>query len=376
MSEALLSRLADALPTIEAEADRLDRHDGFPEQAFGVLRESGAMTATLPAELGGQGLAAGRLLALLRLIGAGSLAVGRLYEGHVNALRLIAVYGSATQLRRAAEDAHAGHLFGVWVTEGRAPLRLRGGVLEGEKRFASGALHVTRALVTALHDGALHDGALHDGALHDGALHDRAERMAIVPLGAGRRADPTIGGLHGMRAACTGRCDFSGIRLGEDALIGGPDDYLRQPEFSAGAWRGIAVALGGVDRLVALLCAQLRARHRADNPHQLTRIGEALIARETAAMWAARAADAAEGGTMEEGDVVAIVGLARIAAEVAALDAIRLVQRGLGLAGFLCSNPVERVMRDLATYLRQPALDETLTEAAGWFAHRAMPAAR
>ncbi|WP_428391809.1 acyl-CoA dehydrogenase family protein [Lichenicoccus sp.] len=362
MSKALLEDLAEALPAIESEADRLDREGGFPEHAFAVLRETGAMVATLPAELGGLGLAAGRLLAVLRLIGAGSLAVGRLYEGHVNALRLIAVYGSAAQLRRAAGDARAGHLFGIWVTGGNAPLRLlRDGLLEGEKRFASGALHVTRALVTALHDGA--------------------ERMAIVPLGDDRRADPTLGGLHGMRAACTGRCDFTGIRLEEEALIGGPDDYLRQPEFSAGAWRGIAVALGGVDRLVALLCEQLRARGRADDPHQLTRIGEALIARETAAMWAARAADAAEGGSMERGrmeggDIVAMVGLARIAAEVAALDVIRLVQRGLGLAGFLCDNPAERVMRDLATYLRQPAPDETLTEAAGWFSGRAMPPVR
>ena len=357
MSEALLARMAGALPAIESEADRLDRNGGFPEHAFALLREAGAMTATLPADLGGLGLAAGRLLALLRLVGMGSLAVGRLYEGHVNALRLIAVYGDAAQIRVAAEDARAGHLFGIWVTGGDAPLRLLDGLqLDGEKRFASGALHVTRALVTALHDGA--------------------ERMAIVPLGQDRAACPTLGGLHGMRAACTGRCDFTGIRLEADALIGAPDDYLRQPEFSAGAWRGIAVALGGIDRLVALLCAQLRARGRADNPHQLARIGAALIARETAAMWAARAADAAEGGAMQAGDIVAVVGLAQIAAEQAALDVIRLVQRGLGLAAFVADNPAERVMRDLATYLRQPAPDETLTEAAGWFADRPMPAAR
>ena len=48
----------------------------------------------------------------------------------------------------------------------------------------------------------------------------------------------------------------------------------------------------------------------------------------------------------------------------ASLDAIRHVQRSLGLAAFLRPSPVERVGRDLATYLRQPAPDAVLTEAA------------
>jgi hypothetical protein len=33
-------------------------------------------------------------------------------------------------------------------------------------------------------------------------------------------------------------------------------------------------------------------------------------------------------------------------------------------------NPVERICRDLGTYLRQPAPDEVLTEAAAYFARR------
>ena len=357
---SLQAKLAAGIPAIEQEADRLDRDGGFPRQAFALLREIGALTAPLPRHLGGEGLGtepdgALPLLDLLRLMGRASLAVGRLYEGHVNALKLIAVYGTEAQLQAAAEDAGNGHLFGIWVTEAAAKLRLiavgERYRLEGEKRFASGALHVTRPLVTALPEAGL-------------------DRMLIIPLGPDRRAVDTLGGVHGMRGACTGSCDFTGITVGPEALIGAPGDYLRQPEFCAGAWRGIAVALGGIDRLVSLLRGQLLARGRHENPHQLTRIGEALIAQETAAMWAARAAVAAESGTHEPGEVVAIVGLARIAAEQAGLDVIRLVQRGLGLAAFLRDNPAERVMRDLATYLRQPAPDETLTAAAEWFTSR------
>ena len=65
---------------------------------------------------------------------------------------------------------------------------------------------------------------------------------------------------------------------------------------------------------------------------------------------------------------VATVGLARIAVETACLDAMRLVQRSLGLSAFRQGNPVERICRDLSTYLRQPAPDEVLTESADWFA--------
>ncbi len=210
------------------------------------------MLAPLPRSLGGLGLgtepeAGAALLDALRLIGRGSLAVGRLYEGHVNAIRLLMQYGSAAQRQRAAADVSDGHLFGIWVTDGRHPLRLLtdavGLVLQGGKLFASGARHVTRPLITAQPETGL-------------------PRMLLVPLGADRRAVDTLGGVHGMRGACTGSCDFSGIRIGDDAIIGAPGDYLRQPEFSAGAWRGIAVALGGIDRLLDALRDQLRARDR------------------------------------------------------------------------------------------------------------------
>ena len=46
---------------------------------------------------------------------------------------------------------------------------------------------------------------------------------------------------------------------------------------------------------------------------------------------------------------------------------MNLVQRSLGLSALLEPNPVERLIRDLGTYLRQPAPDEALTEAAAWF---------
>ncbi|RFD20955.1 acyl-CoA dehydrogenase, partial [Komagataeibacter melaceti] len=42
-------------------------------------------------------------------------------------------------------------------------------------------------------------------------------------------------------------------------------------------------------------------------------------------------------------------------------------------AAMVRGRAVEQVMRDLATYLRQPAPDETLTEAAAWFVDHEWP---
>jgi hypothetical protein len=64
-----------------------------------ALRSIGLLAAPLPPGLGGCGLGtvpegAAPLCAALRLIGRASLPLGRLYEGHVNALRLVLRHGS------------------------------------------------------------------------------------------------------------------------------------------------------------------------------------------------------------------------------------------------------------------------------------------
>ena len=58
--------------------------------------------------------------------------------------------------------------------------------------------------------------------------------------------------------------------------------------------------------------------------------------------------------------------LARLAVERAALDLMQLVQRSVGFQAFLRPNPIERISRDLATYLRQPGPDRALANTAAW----------
>ncbi len=355
---SLLWRVAELRGGWRESAPRLDREAAFPEAEIAALRGLGLLATPLPACLGGYGLGtephgAEGVLALLRLLGSGNLSLGRIFEGHVNALKLVMTYGSEAQRRQTAADAQDGHLFAIWSTEIPPGLRLEGGRLRGGKAFCSAAGHVTRPLVTV--------------RTPDGT------GMTVLALTPGERVRPLAAGTMGMRAAATADMDLDGIEAPPEALIGMPGDYLRQPEFSAGAWRASAVTLGGLEALIEAGRAQLAKRGRDGDPHQQARMGRALIAQETARLWVTRMAHVAESGTDAPGDVAAYVNLGRLAIETACLDAMRLMQRSLGLAGFLQNNPVEMLLRDLATYLRQPAPDETLTEAASWFMTRGVP---
>jgi alkylation response protein AidB-like acyl-CoA dehydrogenase len=359
----LLTAVTAMLPAMTAEAARLDEAVAFPWQSFELLREVGVLPATLPESLGGLGFGYGAdgaadLLHLFLLLGQGSLSVTRLYEAHANALQLICRYGREHIIARSAEDAASGELFALWVTDPpTGGIRLRpsanGFILEGDKAFCSGAGVATRALITA--------------TAEDGT------RMLVVSLAPETRVKPSDIKLQGMRAAITGAIDLSGMRVSEEHLLGQPGDYLKEPVFSAGAWRGSAGALGALVALVKIHRDEIRKRRRDGDPHQQARFGQLVMACETARLWMTQAAlrGCLEDDTEEA--VVAYVNLARLAVEAACLDAMRLTQRGLGLGAFVAGHPAERLCRDLATYLRQPAPDETLVKAAQHYMHAELP---
>lgn len=345
------ARAVSALAASRAGA--LDREGAFPAEDVADCHAAGLLVAPLPPPLGGIGLEApGRealLLDVLAQIGRGSLPLGRLYEGHVNALSLILRHACPPVRDRLAADARAGHLFGVWNTQARDGLVIEG---EGESRslagckiFASGAGAVTRPLVTA-------------------RLPDGRQQMLVVDLEPGTRADLSAWRVHGMRASTTGTVDFSGLPIGAEAMIGGPDDYFLEPGFSGGAWRFAAVQLGGIEAVFDAMRRHLNDTGRGGDPHQRARVGEAAIAVETARLFVGRAAAFATDPLAEPDQVVAYVGLARLAVERAGLDVLEKAHRSVGLAGFLEAHSLERLSRDLATYLRQPAPDMALNKAA------------
>ena len=346
---------------LQDEAARCDAEARFPYESIAALSRNGVLRATLPAALGGYDFGAGpdgaaALFHLLYRLGEGHLSVARLLEAHINALQLVQRYGTTAQFAAAAADVQAGHLFALWVTDPLASGGVRLGpdmVLRGAKEFCSGAGAATRALITA--------------GTPDGT------RMLVVALPPGQRVRPSHIQLAGMRGAITGSVDFEGMEITPDALIGDVGDYLREPVFSAGAWRSAAAAAGGLGALVELHRSTMVKRQRDQDPHQRARFGQLVIAHETSRLWMEKAALR---GCLEDDApdaIVAYINLARLAVEAACLDGLRLTQRSLGIGGFISGQPAERICRDLATYLRQPAPDETLDRAAAHYFTAAMP---
>lgn len=330
-----------------------DFDGAFPDQEVAELHRSGMLTATLPRALGGAEPSAIEVADALRRIGGGSLPLGRLYEGHVNALGLVIRYGDEAQRSRAADEARQAHLSGVWNTDDAKGLHLvreRGRLrLRGRKILCSGAGKIARPLVTATDE---------DG-----------RRLMIMPrLDDADRSDVSQWTAQGMRASATGSVDFSGIVVEPDEVLGADGDYERQPFFSGGAWRFCAVHQGGMERLFDLLRQSLERAGRGADPHQAARVGQAGMAVETARLWVESAARAATEEALAPSPerIVAYVNLARLAVEQAGLDLMELVHRSIGLQSFVRPNPIERISRDLATYLRQPGPDRALTTAAAY----------
>jgi alkylation response protein AidB-like acyl-CoA dehydrogenase len=351
----LFATITALVPELAKEAANSDSVAGFPFAAVARLRGAGLLMAPVPAEFGGFGLHSRgdspALFQLLHLLGYADLSLGRIFEAHVNALELTRHYGTPRQMEAAALAAQAGDLFALWVTDpAKQGVQLsRDFTLTGEKWFCSAAGAAKQALITA--------------------QTEAGSQMVLVPITQRIVVTDRGGKLAGMRSAATGSVDFTGVAVDQEALIGEPGDYLREPVFSTGAWRSSAVALGGLAALIDTAKDELCSRGRADNPFQRMRFGQSVIAHETGRLWMLEAVKRIDAATGAGGEAVAYVNLARTAVEAACLDALRHIQRSLGLSAFMQGSGAERISRDLATYLRQPAPDEALVEAAGYFIH-------
>ena len=328
------------------------------------LAEHGLFIDALTPAVGGSGLASDNADALVRClitIGGADLSAGRIFEGHVNAVKLVLRYGDPARAARLAQDIHAGAVCGVWNAEAPPGLQIdsvpadgRDGVLHGAKIYASGLGLVSRPLITARTPA--------------GEVLMLAPRWPSTPP-----HDLSGWTVQGMRATATGTIDFTGCAVAADEVIGRPGDYYRAPLFKGGAWRFAAVQTGAVLRLADLMREALRVRGREADPHQKARLASAAAAAETAELWVRRAAALAEDAASDPSAVDAYVNLARLAVERAALEVIGLAERGLGLPALTRPSPVERVVRDLSTYLRQPFPDRAMEEAAAYVSGLAGP---
>ena len=361
-----------------ANAAAVDYNGAFPVKEFELIAQAGLLAAPLQPELGGVGLgldasAPGETLLLLKQIGCGNLAVGRVYEGHVNALQLIQTFGNKEQIERLAVDARDRHkVFGVWNAEAAdgvkiTPLSNGKYRLMGAKTFASGAGYVERPFV-------------------NGELPDGSWQMCIVPMDeVATISDPDWWQPSGMRATASYKIDFSQVELEAKALIGQPGDYYRQPWLTAGVIRFAAVQLGGAEALFNATRQYLQDLGRTLDTHQQERVGKMAIAIESGNLWLQGAADFVKdyapvfGGSPnlpndQSDKLVAYANMVRTTIEQICMDVIQLCERSVGTRGLLPPLPIERIIRDLTLYLRQPAFDVALTSVGQYALSHSAPA--
>ncbi|MFD0389234.1 acyl-CoA dehydrogenase [Tistrella bauzanensis] len=314
---------------------------------------------------------------VLRRIGRASLPVARLVEGHMNAVKLVALYGDAPMIGRVSAAVRDGCLMGVWAADDATPLTGTVGVtgtvgadgrvtLTGGKRFASG-LGLVGLAVVSLRPA-------------DGPTPDAAAPRPPPPSGGGRR--------HRSCAARSRRLDgrrHARHRLGPHRSgrghagrgrpAGRPGAYGREPHFEGGIWRYCAAHIGGAEALISVWHDRLAAAGRLDDPLQLTRFARAVaLCRASLATVreAAIAAEAAAGGPVAVVDhAVAGCLLARQTVEEMCVAVLALAETSLGMQAHDRGSDIERLRRDLSLFIRQAAPDAKLLAAGRILAARA-----
>lgn len=345
----------------QALADELARRPNLglqtaPTREIERFAQLGLLTSSLPCTAGGLGLGIApgshaTLLRLLAIVGGADLALGRIYEGHVNALLLVDRYGSAAQKEELAENCRDGKLAGVWNTGAPVKLHLHPHGerfrYEGAKTFATGAAFVQRPIVTA-------------------EIPHRGWQMTMPHMDTlGASIDRSFWHPLGMESSESFGVDFTGCLITADELIGNPGDFYRDPMFYGGAIRFAAVQAGAVLRLHSLFAQWMEEDKRAENPYQLTRLGEIAISAQEAVLWIEKAAAVAEESFYREEPepierMLECADMTRVAIERIGTSVMQRVVAGVGAHGLLQPHRFERIVRDLTMYLRQPAADYTL----------------
>ena len=352
----VLTRLRSRYTDFAAAAVQDDLEEQFPKDGISILRETGCLRAVLPRSRGGMGLgwkADGDLFLfnLLRAVGGAHLSCARLYEGHVNAFQLLWTFGNPTQRDELCGYVDSGELLGVWNAPSPAGelLVFDDGerlLLVGSKAYASGAGGIRRPLVTARH------------AEWGLVMVWPDSEYSIGPL--------TEWLMHGMRASMTCSVGFNS-EISPAQIFGQADDYHAQPQFSGGSWRFLAAQLGAGEAIVEVMRAELVRRGRTEDPHQRARMTQCATALETSAKWVRDSMRMLSDSGVSIEQIIQHANGARVVVERALLTVIETVQRSVGLQLFSRTHPCERMMRDLATYLRQPAPD-ALLESIGKYA--------
>ena len=323
----------------------------FPLAELRTVAETGLHKIALPRQLGGDGIGVaagqrGTLLAILKEIGRGNLVLGRVFEGHVNALLLLQQFGSEGLMQEVAADVlERRHVFGVWNTGPPASpqlIKLPNGNfrMSGSKTFATGALRIQRAIVTA-------------------ELPDGGWQMCLVPLNhASLKVDRSSWRPLGMQASESFTVEFLDVELAPHLLVGRPGDYYAEPTFTSGALRFSSVQLGGAEALFENCCDFVRQSERQNDPSHLQRIGQMAVLIESGRQWLERGAQWLEESFETPATLAVHAQTMRLAVEEICTRMIQLVEQTVGARGLTGTSPFAALVGDLQMYLRQAGYDQ------------------
>jgi alkylation response protein AidB-like acyl-CoA dehydrogenase len=367
--------LGGVLEQVFARAGELDANPRFPRANFESLKRAGVP------QLAGdrRRLTFAAEVELVRSVASADASTARILDGHFNGAERLALLADADLRERELEGVRSGELLlGVWGAdpgpgEGTpaAIASAPGGgfVLSGVKTFCSGAGGVQRALVVARDEAA-------------------ARRLVYVDATSAISIDRGWYRASGLRASESHRVEFFDAPV--LAVLGGPDETVREPWFARDAVRTAATWAGIADRIVLASVAVLGGRP-ADEL-RLHALGRMRVARASIDRWLEHAVavlEAAgtpaleqlglpgEDGTGVDAAVFASWRDVSAEARLALADAGRLIAseavRVCGSRGLIDGGALDRARRDLDLFLLQHRLDpklvalgaQTLADASG-----------
>jgi alkylation response protein AidB-like acyl-CoA dehydrogenase len=256
------------------------------------------------------------------------LSLGRLCEGHADALAILA---------EAGKKPVDGAAYGVWASRSKSvqtlARRVTGGwALSGAKEFCSGSGLVERALVVA----ETPEGRM----LFDVAVGTHV--VGVIP-----NSWPSVG----MAASKSETLEFGGPVIGDDDVVGQAEFYLKRPGFWFGAIGVAACWYGGA---VGIVNDLVKSLNPDPNDFVLADLGECISALESMRVFlksAAHATDEDPDDRAGQAQFRALV--ARHVVHGAALTVLERTASAGGARPLCLDGSQSRRVADLFVYLSQ-----------------------
>jgi len=322
----------------------------FPEAGMAELEAAGLLASN--AVPGPDRPPAAVELSLVRLVSAADGGLGRILDGHLNAVERLAVAAPPALRDRELALVREGRLrAGVWggaprPGEGPPAEVVRDGdglVLRGVKTFCSGAGGLDRAMVLAR------------VGEDTGLVPSDAPISVWVDLGENVEVDETWYRGAGLRASVSHRVVFHDTPV--LAVLGEPGWIGALPWFARDALRTSATWAGLVDAAADAALTELANRPARGDLEALA-AGRIRAEQATVDAWQERAAAVMDGG---DPDALRATSLhARAAISAAAMRLLDEAARACGSHPFATGGRLDRVRGDLEVFLLQHRLDPML----------------